>query len=79
MSTGHTLVQTTTLYSTFTLEHTPPKQNKDVSFLGAAYCINLLQWQMNTFKMIKSNQINEETSTCSLTQPDYIFFKKCSL
>lgn len=64
----------TPLYSTFTLECTPPKQNKDVSLLGATYYINLLQWQMNTFKMIKSNQINGKTSTGSLTQPDYIFF-----
>lgn len=47
----------TPLYSRFTLERTRPKQNKDVSILGVTHYINLLQCQMNTFKMIKSNQI----------------------
>lgn len=73
-SIGLVLVEMTPLYSTFTVKHTPLKQNKGVGLFSATYYINLLQRQMNTFKTIKLNQGNEKTSTGSLTQI-IIFFK----
>lgn len=73
-SIGLVLVEMTPLYSTFTVKHTPLKQNKGVGLFSATYCINLLQWQINTFKTITLNRGNEKTSTGSLTQI-IIFFK----